>query len=243
MNAREFIEMTSFAGRRVVVTGGSGGIGRAIVETFQAAGAEVTSIDRPGLDAPPGAMGLSCDLSRADAIAALDQLLPGKIHSFIHAAGITRDDVHWKMKDEDWRAVMSVNLDSAFHLMKLIVPRLRGAGGGSVVFIASINGQRGKFGQGNYAASKAGLIAFGKTAAHELGRFGIRVNSIAPGWIETQMTAKLPAEFKARAEAESALGRVGKPEHVAGAAIFLASELAAHVTGQVLRVDGGQVTA
>ena len=159
----------------------------------------------------------------------------------VHCAGITRDGVLWKLSSDDWRAVMAANLDSAFYLLHAAVPALRAAGGGAVVLVSSINGERGKAGQANYAASKAGLNALARTAARELGRFGIRVNAVAPGWVETPMTAALPEELRQRALAETALGRLGRPEDVAGAVLFLCSDLARHVTGQVLRVDGGQL--
>jgi 3-oxoacyl-[acyl-carrier protein] reductase len=112
-----------------------------------------------------------------------------------------------------------------------------------VVLIASINAERGKFGQANYVASKAGLIGLGKTAALELGRFGVRVNCVAPGWIETPMTAAVPEPFRTRALDETALGRLGQPDDVARVVLFLCCDLSRHVTGQVLRVDGGQLTA
>ncbi len=233
----------SLAGRVALVAGGSGGIGGAVVAVLRRAGAEVLSLDRPGAVAPEGAAHLECDLADAAAIGALQERLPERLDLFVHCAGITRDAVLWKLAPEAWREVMQVNLDSAFHLLQLVVPRLRRAGGGSIVLIASINGERGKFGQGNYAASKAGLIALGKSAARELGSFGIRVNSVAPGWIDTDMTRALTDEQRGRALAECALAQLGRPEDVAGAVLFLCSELSSHVTGQVLRVDGGQCTA
>lgn len=243
MNAPGQPPWCPLAGRTALVSGGSGGIGRAVVSQLQRAGAEVHSLDRTTASAPAGAKALACDLANPDAIAALADRLPARLHHFVHCAGITSDGVLWKLAKTAWQDVLRVNLDSAFHLLQLVVPRMREAGGGSIVLIASINGERGKFGQSNYAASKAGLIALGKSAARELGGFGIRVNAVAPGWIETGMTQSLADEHRRRALDETALGRLGRPEHVAGAVLFLCSELSAHVTGQVLRVDGGQCTA
>lgn len=242
MNAMPWLPL-ALAGRTAVVAGGSGGIGRAVCASLLQAGAEVISIDRANAAAVAGATNLPVDLADAAAIAALASTLPEKVHVFVHCAGITRDGVSWKLLPEQWSEVQRVNLDSAFHLIQLLVPRLRAAGPGSVVLLASINGERGKFGQSNYAASKAGLIAFGKSIARELGAFGIRVNSVAPGWIETELTSALPEEHRQRALAETALGRLGTPDDVAGVVLFLCSPLAAHMTGQVLRVDGGQCTA
>lgn len=233
----------SLVGRTAVVAGGSGGIGRAVAGFLQRAGAEVVSIDRVGAVPVDGATNLTCDLGDEAAIAALGPRLPERVNCFVHCAGITRDGVSWKLEPEHWREVQRVNLDSAFHLLRLLVPRMRADGGGSVVLLASINGERGKFGQSNYAASKAGLIGFGKSLAREVGAFGITVNCIAPGWIDTGMTRNLVADHRQRALAETALGRLGTPADVAGAVLFLVSPLAAHVTGQVLRVDGGQCTA
>ncbi|MCA8973701.1 MAG: SDR family oxidoreductase [Planctomycetes bacterium] len=234
--------LLSLADRCAVVSGASGGIGRAVCASLRQAGAEVVAVDRDGAAPVDGALNLAADLGDPAAIAALEARLPARVDTFVHCAGITRDGVCWKLPPSQWSEVLRVNLDSAFHLVQLLTPRLR-AGGGSIVLLASINGERGKFGQSNYAASKAGLIAFGKSIARELGRFGVRCNSIAPGWIETPMTGGLPAEHRDRALAETALGRLGTPADIAGAVLFLCSPLAAHITGQVLRVDGGQCTA
>ncbi len=234
------------AGRVALVTGAGGGIGSATAARLARAGATVLAVDLPGREGPPGTRSLPCDLGDAAAIHALCAAVaaaPGRLDLLVHAAGVTADAMLWKMEDAAWERVLRINLDAAFHLLKGFAPLLRAAGAASVVFVASINGQRGKLGQANYAASKAGLIALGKTAALELGRFGVRVNSVAPGWIDTPMTASIPAAFKQRAIDESALGRTGTPDDVAGAILFLCSGLARHVTGQVLRVDGGQLTA
>ncbi len=236
----------SLQGRVALVTGGSGGIGSAVVRLLLEAGAEVLSLDRPGLEAVPGARAVACDLADRAAIESLfaQRGRPfDRLHVLVHCAGITRDAVLWKMDDEAWSEVLRVNLDSAFLILKRAVPLMRAAGEGAIVLVSSINAERGKFGQANYVASKAGLEGLGKTAARELGRFGIRVNVVAPGFIETPMTAALPEEVRTRAVEESALRRVGQPEDVARAVLFLCSSLGRHITGQVLRVDGGQLIA
>ena len=238
--------LLSLEGKGALVTGGSGGIGSAIVELLGEAGAKVLSVDLPGREPPGEATGWGCDIGDASAVAGIgrvvEERLPG-LDLLVHAAGIARDAVLWKMSPEQWADVLRTNLDSAFHLLRMAIPRMRAAGGGSIVLITSINAERGKFGQANYAASKAGLIGLSRTAARELGRFGIRVNCIAPGLIRTPMTGSLTPEILKRAEDETALGRTGAPEDVAHATLFLCTAMSAHVTGQVLRVDGGQLTA
>jgi len=234
--------LVSLEGRTALVAGGGGGIGRAVCALLAGAGARVISADLPGRSGPEGSESRSCDLTRPEAVQSLLADLD-TLHVVAHCVGTTADATLWKMTDDQWRQVLAVNLDSAFYLMRGAAPLLRAAGGGAVVLVSSINGERGKRGQANYAASKAGLIALGKTAALELGRFGVRVNVIAPGWIDTEMTAGLPPEVRERARSESVLDRVGQPEDVASAVLFLCSDLGRHVTGQVLRVDGGQLTA
>ena len=233
-------------GKIAVVTGGAGGIGAEICRLLLAAGASVSSVDvRDGMR-PDGALAIAADFRDPEAPGrAVQQHLArwGGLDLVVHAAGIARDAVLWKMEDSAWDEVVRVNLDAAFRLLRAAMPALRERGGGAAVLLASINAERGKVGQANYAASKAGLIALGRTAAREGGRFGIRVNLIAPGWIETAMTAGLPTEARNRAVEETVLGRLGRPEDVAWATLFLASPLAGHVTGQVLRVDGGQLIA
>ncbi|MGE0708837.1 MAG: SDR family oxidoreductase [Planctomycetota bacterium] len=229
-------------GQVALVSGGTGGIGRAVLAAFEAAGAAAYGLDLRAPAAP--ARFLEADVTCPRAVAAaLARLVEeaGRLDHLVCCAGITRDRALWKLSDEEWSAVLRVNLDGAFHLLRAATPLLRGRPGASVVLVASINGERGKRGQANYAASKGGLIALGKTAARELGHFGVRVNVVSPGLIETELTAALPAEVLARAREEAALARAGRPEDVAHAAVFLASPLAAHITGQVLRVDGGQL--
>jgi 3-oxoacyl-[acyl-carrier protein] reductase len=232
----------SFEGRTVVVTGGAGDIGGATLRAFASRGATGYSLDRKS-SSDATFKSLEVDVTRGDEVkAALDRVIAetGRLDAVIHAAGINRDHVVWKLSEEEWRSVISVNLEGAFQLVRHAVPHLREGDGGSIVLVSSINGERGKIGQSNYAASKAGLIGFARSVAREVGRFGVRVNVVAPGFIETAMTAILPPEWKELAVRESALGRTGTPSDVADAVLFLCSGMARHVTGQVLRVDGGQ---
>jgi NAD(P)-dependent dehydrogenase (short-subunit alcohol dehydrogenase family) len=238
--------MLDLSRRVALVTGSGGGIGSATARLLAEAGATVFGIDLPGHPPPEGVHELPCDVGDRDAVrAAVERAAghAGRLDVLVHAAGITRDGVLWRMTDDDWSDVLRINLDAAFWLVRAAAPVLRSTGSGSIVLVTSINGERGKFGQGNYAAAKAGLIGFGRTAARELGRSGIRVNLVAPGFIETAMTAPLPEEIKQKAIEETALARPGRPEDVAAAILFLASDMSRHVTGQVLRVDGGQLTA
>lgn len=245
--------LVDLGGRVAVVAGAAGAIGAAISDRLREAGARVFGIDRPGrvaagagrpgaAAAPPDAV--ECDLTvDAEVQAAIAHVVheAGGVDIVVHAAGITRDARVWKLAPADWDAVIAANLTSAFSLVRAVVPVMRRTGGGAIVLISSINGERGKIGQTAYAASKAGMNALARTSARELGGFGIRVNVVAPGWIDTPMTTGLPAEIRERAVEESPLRRVGRPDDVARAVVFLASELGHHVTGQVLRVDGGQL--
>ena len=231
------------SGRVAVVAGGAGAIGAAIARRFQGAGARVYSLDVRETSDESGITAITCQLTDpAQVTAALTRIdaEAGRIDIVVHAAGVVRDARLWKITDDDWRTVMSTNLDSAFFLLRAATPMLRRAGG-AVVMVSSINGERGKVGQAAYAASKAGMNAFAKTAARELGGFGIRVNVVAPGWITTPMTASLPDEIREKAKQESPLFRLGEPDDVARMVWFLAGPMSSHVTGQIVRVDGGQL--
>lgn len=230
-------------GQVAVVAGGAGAIGAAIARRLAACGARVFTLDVRAGEASDGITPVVCDMTQSasvtDAVARIDADA-GRIDIVVHAAGVTRDGRLWKITDDDWRTVMATNVDSAFYLLRATTPMLRRAGG-AVVFISSINGERGKIGQAAYAASKGAMNALARTAARELGHFGIRVNVVAPGWIATPMTASLPDDVRERARQDSALERLGAPDDVGRVVCFLAGSLAAHVTGQVVRVDGGQL--
>ena len=230
--------------RTALVTGGGRGIGRAVVEALSAE-AWVAAMD---LAFPQGtgsaAATFEADVRDPTAVArAVDAIAVerGGVDWIVHAAGITRDRISWKMTDADWNDVIAVNLSGAFHVIRAATPHLRRSPAGRVVFISSINGLRGKIGQANYAASKAGLVGLARTLALELARDGITVNVVAPGFIDTPMTADLPEAVRAEALARTPLGRTGRVTEVADAVRFLCGESAGFITGSVLPVDGGQL--
>jgi 3-oxoacyl-[acyl-carrier protein] reductase len=232
-------------GRTAWVTGGASGIGAAIVDTLAAAGARVVSLDRAHARAIDDAAVVRLPLDIRDT-ASIDATAASLVERglapdiLVNNAGITRDGVVWKLTDAEWFDVLDVNLGGAFRMTRASAPAMRRRGAGAIVNIASINALRGKFGQSNYAASKAGIVAFTKSVARELARDGIRVNAVAPGFIDTPMTAPLSSEVRAQAAREVLLGRIGQPADIASAVLFLASPLASHITGEVIVVDGGQ---
>jgi acetoacetyl-CoA reductase/3-oxoacyl-[acyl-carrier protein] reductase len=233
-----------FTNHVVVVTGGSGGIGLTTTGMFVESGARVVCVDMQ----PPQQLMMNCRFAKADVsnFKAVQECIAGiiaeekSIDCLINNAGIARDAPVWKMAEADWDAVLNVNLKGAFNFIHHLAPHFRERQRGKIVNVSSINGLRGKFGLANYAASKAGLIGLTKTVAKELGRYNVNVNAVAPGYILTPLTQNLPQQILDQALAETVLGRLGQPEDVANAIIFLCSDLARHITGEVIKVDGGQ---
>ena len=236
----ERLDPFDLGGRRAIVTGGSRGIGRAIAERFAAAGAEVHVFDLEKAGEGATFTVHKVNVADAEAVGAAVEALPGAATILVNNAGITRDRSLMKMSDADWADVIAVNLTGAFNMIRAVAPGMAAAGGGRIVNVTSINGLRGKFGQANYAASKAGLIGLTKTAARELGRKAITVNAVAPGMVLTDMTLAMPQEFRDAALSEAALDHVAEPDDIAAAVQFLASDAARMITGQVLQVDAGQ---
>jgi 3-oxoacyl-[acyl-carrier protein] reductase len=238
-------------GRTAFVTGSTRGIGLAIARTLHGAGAKVAIVGRDETRALAVAaelgdrtVGLACDVAHADqvdaAIAAAERAL-GPIDVLVNNAGLTRDNILLRLTDADWDAVLDANLKGAFHTTRAVLKGMMKRRSGRIVNITSIVGLTGNKGQANYAASKAGLIGFTKSVAKEYASRGVLANCVAPGFIETDMTAALPDEARATLLQDIALGRLGRPEDVAGAVLFLASDLAGYITGQTLVVDGGMV--
>jgi 3-oxoacyl-[acyl-carrier protein] reductase len=237
-----------FENKVVVVTGGSRGIGRAIVERFAAQGARVFFTYHQNekaaaqVTAACQAEAIQCSQTDAAAIdAAVARVLAaaGRIDVLVNNAGITCDTFLMLMPSEDWNRVIDTNLNGAFRWCKAVTRPMLGARRGAIVNIASIAGLVGVMGQTNYAASKGALLAFTRALAAELGAKGIRVNSVVPGFIETDMTARVPRQIKQKNLEHIVLKRFGKPEEVASAVTFLASDAAAYIMGQSIVVDGG----
>jgi 3-oxoacyl-[acyl-carrier protein] reductase len=239
------------SGKTAFVTGSTRGIGLAIAQGLYEAGAKVAVVGRDAQRARSVAAGLgdraagvACDVAHADqvdaAIAAAEAVL-GPIDILVNNAGLTRDNIVLRLTDADWDTVLDANLKGAFHTIRTTIKGMMKRRSGRIINIGSIVGLTGNKGQANYAASKAGLIGLTKSIAKEYASRNILVNCIAPGFIETEMTDALPAEARATLLEQIALGRLGRPEDIAGTVLFLASDLASYITGQVLVVDGGMV--
>jgi 3-oxoacyl-[acyl-carrier protein] reductase len=238
-------------GKTAFVTGSTRGIGLAIAQALYDAGAKVAVVGRDverarsvasGLGAR--ATGVGCDVAQSDqveaAIAAAEAAL-GPIEILVNNAGLTRDNILLRLSDDDWDTVLDANLKGAFYTTRATIKGMMKRRAGRIINITSIVGLTGNKGQANYAASKAGLIGFTKSIAKEYASRNILANCVAPGFIETDMTGSLPDAARATLLEEIALGRLGRPEDVAGTVLFLASDLAGYITGQVLVVDGGMV--
>ncbi|HET7461402.1 MAG TPA: 3-oxoacyl-ACP reductase FabG [Longimicrobium sp.] len=239
-------------GQVALVTGGSRGIGLAIAEELANAGAKIAVVARDEARAQAAAANLAgeghrgygCDVADPEAVNALvkrveDEL--GSLDILVNNAGVTRDNVLMRIKDDDWDAVVDTNLRGAFNTIRAASRGMMKRRQGRVINITSVVGITGNKGQANYAASKAGVIGLTKSVAKELASRGVLVNAVAPGYIETDMTADLPEAARDALMGQIALGRLGRPQDIAPAVRFLAGPGAQYITGQVLVVDGGMV--
>ena len=238
------------AGEIALVTGASRGIGAAIADELAALGATVigTATSDKGAAAigerlqAVGGHGRKLDVNETGAIDALVESIAkefGPVSILVNNAGITRDNLLMRMKDEDWQAILDTNLTSVYRSSKAVMRGMMKARKGRIVNIASVVGVTGNAGQANYAAAKAGIIAFSKSLAKEVGSRGVTVNVVAPGFIDTDMTRDLPESAREGLVSQIALGRLGEPGDIARAVAFLASPGAAYITGETLHVNGG----
>jgi 3-oxoacyl-[acyl-carrier protein] reductase len=239
------------SGQNAVVTGSTRGIGRAIAEALAGAGARVAVVGRDKARADEvaaaiggGAQGFACDVSDSAQVAALIDDVErtfGTVDILVNNAGVTRDNIMLRLKDDDWESVINANLRGAFATIRAATRGMMKRRRGRIINISSIVGLIGNRGQTNYAASKAGLIGLTKSVAKEFASRGVLANVVAPGFIDTEMTAALTPEARAALSGQIPLERLGTPADVAGAVLFLCSDLASYITGQVLVVDGGMV--
>ena len=240
-------------GKTALITGAARGIGKAIALKFAEEGANVAFtdlvIDENGLATQEeiaakgvkakGYASNAADFAQTEEVVAAVKAEFGSIDILVNNAGITKDGLMLRMTEQQWDAVIAVNLKSAFNFIHACVPVMMRQRGGSIINMASVVGVHGNAGQANYAASKAGLIALAKSIGQEMGPKGIRANAIAPGFIETAMTAALPDEVREQWKQKIPLRRGGQVEDIANVATFLASDMSSYVTGQVIQVDGG----
>lgn len=239
-------------GKVAIVTGGAQGIGKSIATQLAQAGANIVIADVVEEVAKSTAQEISQKGNEAisikvdvSSLSSVEEMVKktldkfGRIDILVNNAGITRDALVMRMKEEDWDLVLDINLKGAFNCIKTVSPIMMKQKSGKIVNIASIVGIIGNIGQANYSASKAGLIALTKTCARELASRRINVNAVAPGFIQTSMTERLPAQVKEKLSSQIPFGEIGKPEDVASAVLFLVSEKASYITGEVIRVDGG----
>ena len=241
--------MFDLTGKRALVTGASGGIGREIAKALAAAGATVAlsgtrvgALEDTARDIGKDCPILPCNLSRLDEV---DKLVPaaeaamGGLDILVNNAGMTRDNLFMRMKDEEWDEVLAVNLTATFHLTRAVLRGMMKQRFGRIIGISSVVGVMGNPGQGNYAASKAGLIGMNKALAHEVASRNITVNSIAPGFIASAMTDELNDKQRDAILGTIPAGRLGTAQEVAACAVFLASDAAGYITGHTLNINGG----
>lgn len=241
--------MLGLTNKRVFITGAASGIGRATAERFYKEGSELILIDMPTLEAaellslfPNKMTYIQGDVTTLDVQNKIKAEAEKGIDVLVNNAGITRDATLLKMTDEQWDSVIAVNLTAIFKLTRLAAEKMKAQGRGGVILnAASVVAHYGNFGQANYSATKAGVIAMTKTLSKELGKDQIRVNAVAPGFIATPMVAKMPEKVLSMMEEKSPLRRLGKPEEIAAAYAFLASDDAKYITGTTLNVDGGTI--
>ena len=243
--------MIDLKGKKVLVTGASGGIGKAIAMQLSSSGADLclTGRNKSELENLQKIIGGNCqiiisDLSNSEGINNLAdqaQEIMGQIDILVNNAGITKDNLFMRMSEDDWNEVININLNSIFKLTKQLIKGMIKRRYGRIINITSVIGVAGGAGQSNYSASKAGIIAMSKSLAQEVGSRSITVNSIAPGFIETNMTAELSDDRKEDILRSISLGRLGKPNDIAGAVCFLASDKASYITGQTIHINGGML--
>lgn len=241
--------MFDLSGKTALVTGATGGIGGAVARALHAAGAKVvlSGTRQNALDALAaelgGAVGVACNLSDPAAVdglvAAAEEAAGAPIDILVANAGVTKDQILLRMKDEDWQSVIQINLESYFRLSRAATKGMMKRRAGRIIGITSVVGVTGNPGQTNYAASKAGMIGFSKSLAQEIGSRGITVNCVAPGFIESPMTDALNEAQRETILTKIPAGRLGQGEEIAAAVVYLASDEAAYVTGQTLHVNGG----
>lgn len=244
--------MTDLQGELALVSGASRGIGRAIAETLGKQGATVigTATSERGAEAITAYLqeqgivgqGMVLDVADSDSVTEVLKAVTkdfGTVTILVNNAGITRDNLLMRMKDEEWDSIINTNLSSAYRMSKACLRGMMKEKKGRIISISSVVGSTGNPGQANYAAAKAGLVGFSKSLAREIGSRGITVNVVAPGFIDTDMTRELSEEQRAPMLQSIPLARLGQPEEIAGAVLFLASPLGAYVTGETIHVNGG----